>query len=87
MKKKAARRIGNRCLICRKKALPETFACKSHQNVKVDAKHFVLPYVILKTDVAPVESPRKHTLYECARCGYGLLTEEERVERLHRSPS
>jgi hypothetical protein len=78
-KKPKARRIGTRCLLCRRKAV-EGLACEKHKDQKVDLKHFVLPYVI--AEQPEVESPSQaRTLYSCSRCGYQLLPAEEAAAR------
>jgi hypothetical protein len=74
-KKPKYRRVGNRCLLCRRKAV-EGLACEKHKGEKVDLKHFVLPYVIVEQP-EPHKVTQARTLYGCARCGYQLLPAEE----------
>ncbi len=78
-KKPKARAVGNRCLLCRRKAT-HGLACEKHKSEKVDIKHFVLPYVIAEQP-EPEKADQARTLYGCSRCGYQLLPAEEAQAR------
>lgn len=74
-KKSKARAVGNRCLLCRRKAI-QGMACERHKGEKVDIRHHVLPYVIAPQPELEKDGEAR-TLYSCSRCGYQLLPAEE----------
>jgi len=78
-KKSKCRVVGNRCLLCRRKAT-HGLACEKHKEEKVYLKHFVLPYVIAEQP-EPEKADQARTLYGCARCGYQLLPAAEAQAR------
>lgn len=76
-KKPKCRVVGNRCLLCQRKAV-HGMACEKHKNAKVDLKSYFLPYVICpQPDLEKANAAK--TLYGCSRCGYQLLPAEETV--------
>jgi hypothetical protein len=85
-KKPKWRALGDRCLLCRRKAV-EGLACEKHRGAKVEMKHSALPYVILEQEKPErLTGLGERTLLECARCGYQLLTAEEAEKHLSAPP-
>lgn len=74
-KKPKAHAVGQRCLLCRRKAT-HGLACQKHKDEKVYLKHHVLPYVIAPQPELERDGEAR-TLYSCSRCGYQLLPAEE----------
>lgn len=48
-KKPEWRAMGDRCLLCRRKAV-EGLACERHKGAKVDLTYSVAPFVIMQKD-------------------------------------
>lgn len=79
-KQPKCRAVGNRCLLCRRKAV-KGLACKKHILEKVDLKASMLPYVIAPQPSLE-EAGEPQTLYSCSRCGYQLLPAAETKAQL-----